>query len=170
MLHRISMWHLGTERKYFLLLPYSYKNSRFHSEAKIKCFSPEKCSFLVIPSSLKGLSLVSSAILYLQKVEKMSQDESILMQHNWKVIHLFLKTKYSALFLLEIFLKAGSFKKIPVLVQKTQSHIIWNNGHDSDFYPHKISNISVSAELYQVPLEVWKSNCLFSYTGVQCSC
>lgn len=42
---------------------------------------------------------------------------------------------------------------MPVLVLKKQSHIIWNNGHDSDFYPLEISNIIVSAELYQTPLQ-----------------
>lgn len=64
-------------------------------KGKIKCFSPGKCSLLVIPSSLIMFILASSAVLYLQiqKVEKIFQDESILMQYNWTVIHLFVKNR-----------------------------------------------------------------------------
>lgn len=80
------------------------------------------------------------------------------MQHTWKVIHLFLKKKYLA-----VFLQPGSFKKMPVFVWKNQSKIIWNNGHDSDFYQLEISNIIGFAELYQVPLQS-ENQCLFSYT------
>lgn len=63
---------------------YNVHTKTLDCKGKIKCFSPGKCSLLVIPSSLIMFILASSAVLYLQiqKVEKMFQDESILMQYN----------------------------------------------------------------------------------------